>query len=189
VFFEFIQRKGDDGFGEGNFKALFESLERDQIRRGVLQAAVELGLPCRIGDYTDFYTGIHHATAVGKQFRPDNPLLPNYKWVPIGYHGRASSVVPSGTPIRRPRGPDQGAGRRCAQALAQPRLDLELELGVLHRRRQCAGRPVPSARPTTMSSGLALFNDWSARDCRPGNTSRWAPSWPRTSPARCRPGW
>ena len=61
-------------------------------------------VPCRIGDYTDFYTSVHHATTVGKQFRPDNPLLPNYKWVPIGYHGRASSIVVSGTPVRRPQG-------------------------------------------------------------------------------------
>ncbi|MFZ2387956.1 MAG: fumarylacetoacetase, partial [Polaromonas sp.] len=66
------------------------------------QSKVELGLPCEIGDYTDFYTSIHHATNIGKQFRPDNPLLPNYKWVPIGYHGRASSIVPSGQSFHRP---------------------------------------------------------------------------------------
>src|SRR5213075_2534849 len=65
----------------------------------VAQAAIELSLPCRIGEYTDFYTGIHHATAVGKLFRPDNPLLPNYKWVPIGYHGRTSSIRVSGESI------------------------------------------------------------------------------------------
>ena len=65
-----------------------------------------MGLPCQIGDYTDFYTGIHHATTVGKLFRPDNPLLPNYKWVPIGYHGRASSIGASGQSFRRPLGPD-----------------------------------------------------------------------------------
>lgn len=70
----------------------------------IAQAAAEMGLPCRIGDYTDFYTSIHHATTVGKQFRPDNPLLPNYKWVPIGYHGPASTILPSGTPFHRPRG-------------------------------------------------------------------------------------
>src|SRR5438105_5059009 len=70
----------------------------------VSQTAVEMGLPCRIGDYTDFYTSIHHATTVGKLFRPDNPLLPNYKWIPIGYHGRASSIVASGQRIRRPSG-------------------------------------------------------------------------------------
>jgi fumarylacetoacetase len=67
-------------------------------------AEYTLHLPTRIGDYTDFYVGIHHATNVGKQFRPDNPLLPNYKYVPIGYHGRASSIRPSGVPVRRPRG-------------------------------------------------------------------------------------
>ena len=105
----------------------------------VAQGAVELGLPCRIGDYTDFYVGIHHATAVGKIFRPDNPLLPNYKWVPIGYHGRASSVVPSGTPIRRPRA--DGAGRRCQhpRLWLQPAAGPGTGAGLLHRRRQCAG--------------------------------------------------
>ncbi|HQY09300.1 MAG TPA: fumarylacetoacetate hydrolase family protein, partial [Burkholderiaceae bacterium] len=98
----------------------------------IAQAEVEFSLPCTVHDYTDFYTGIHHATAVGKLFRPDNPLLPNYKWVPIGYHGRASSLVVSGTAIRRPNGqfklpgtpegaaPDFGPCRR---------LDYELELG------------------------------------------------------------
>jgi fumarylacetoacetase len=69
----------------------------------VPQADIELGVPCRIGDYTDFYVGIHHATAVGKLFRPDNPLLPNYKWVPIGYHGRASTILASGQPFVRPQ--------------------------------------------------------------------------------------
>ena len=70
----------------------------------VPQSAVEMGLPCRIVDYTDFYTSIHHATSVGKQFRPDNPLLPNYRWIPIGYHGRASSIGVSPQTIRRPAG-------------------------------------------------------------------------------------
>src|SRR6185295_9827914 len=65
---------------------------------------VQLRVPMRVGDYTDFYASIHHATNVGSMFRPDNALLPNYKWVPIGYHGRASSIVPSGTPVRRPNG-------------------------------------------------------------------------------------
>src|SRR6185369_3970636 len=73
-------------------------------------AKVELGMPCEVRDYTDFYIGIHHATAVGKLFRPDNPLLPNYKHVPIGYHGRASTIVVSGRPVRRPNGQTAGAG-------------------------------------------------------------------------------
>ena len=90
--------------------ALFNALKAGSDQQAQLtscliaQAAVEMSLPCHVGDYTDFYTGIHHAIAVGKLFRPDNALLPNYKWVPIGYHGRASSIVVSGTALRRPRG-------------------------------------------------------------------------------------
>ena len=89
-------------------------------------------LPAVIGDYTDFYASVHHATNVGSMFRPDNPLLPNYKWVPIGYHGRASSIVPSGTPVRRPRGQSQGRRTRRRRASAPAAsLDYEMELGML----------------------------------------------------------
>ena len=95
------------------------------------QADVELSLPCAIGDYTDFYTGIYHATRVGQQFRPDNPLLPNYVWVPIGYHGRSSSIVVSGTPVRRPRGQRKGANDAVPVVGPSQRLDYELELGAL----------------------------------------------------------
>jgi fumarylacetoacetase len=131
------------------------------------QAELEFSLPCTVLDYTDFYTGIHHATAVGKLFRPDNPLLPNYKWVPIGYHGRASSLVVSGTPIRRPNGqfklpgtpegaaPDFGPCRR---------LDYELELGAHVGRANALGEPVPIGEAEEHLFGLGLFNDWSARD-------------------------
>ena len=114
---------------------LVEILSDDRYRDDVEphltgQSEVRMHVPCLIGDYTDFYVGIHHATNVGKQFRPDNPLLPNYKYVPIGYHGRASSVRASGEPIIRPNGqrkppdaevPDYGPSRR---------LDFELELGI-----------------------------------------------------------
>lgn len=121
-------------------------------------------LPAHIGDYTDFYVGIHHAMNVGKQFRPDNPLLPNYKYVPIGYHGRASSVRPSGTPVRRPNGqrkppdadaPDYGPARR---------LDYELELGIWVGRGNELGQPIPIAQAGDHIAGLSLLNDWSARD-------------------------
>ncbi len=128
----------------------------------VAQSAVELGVPCRIGDYTDFYVGIHHATAVGKLFRPDNPLLPNYKWVPIGYHGRASSVVASGTPIRRPRG--QIAGSQGPSLGPTQRLDLELELGLFIGSGNAQGEPIPIAQAEDHLFGVTLFNDWSARD-------------------------
>ena len=91
----------------------------------VLQAAVEMALPCAIGDYTDFYTGIHHATTVGKLFRPDNPLLPNYKWVPIGYHGRSSSLRASGHGFVRPE--NQIAFRAVTEAFLAKHLGGRLE--------------------------------------------------------------
>ena len=130
----------------------------------VPQAEAELGLPCRIGDYTDFYIGIHHATAVGKLFRPDNPLLPNYKWVPIGYHGRASTVLPSGQPFRRPRG--QLAPPGAAQPVLAPsqRLDFELELGIVIGAGNALGAPIGIDDAESHVFGVTLFNDWSARD-------------------------
>ena len=128
------------------------------------QASVELGLPCPIGDYTDFYVGIHHATAVGKLFRPDNPLLPNYKWVPIGYHGRASTVVPSGQPFRRPRGQLKGPQDETPRLAPTQRLDLELEVGIFIGRGNAMGEPIGIDEAEDHVFGLALFNDWSARD-------------------------
>ena len=101
-------------------------------------AGCTLHLPARIGDYTDFYVGIHHATNVGTLFRPDNPLLPNYKWVPIGYHGRASSVVPSGTPHPPPQRPAQAAGRGGAELRALPQPGLRAGARGLDRPRQRA---------------------------------------------------
>jgi fumarylacetoacetase len=123
---------------------------------------IELGVPCRIGDYSDFFVGIHHATAVGRLFRPDTPLLPNYKWVPIGYHGRASSIVPSATPIRRPNG-QTAAGERPHFGPTQ-RLDFELELGLLVGTGNPLGEPIPIAAAEEHLFGVTLFNDWSARD-------------------------
>jgi fumarylacetoacetase len=130
----------------------------------VPMASVEMGLPCRIGDYTDFYTSIHHATAVGRQFRPDNPLLPNYKWVPIGYHGRASSVVASGQPIRRPVGQRKAPDADVPVVGPTQRLDYELELGLFVARPNAQGEPVPIADAEAHLFGLTLFNDWTARD-------------------------
>jgi fumarylacetoacetase len=127
------------------------------------QAEAEMTLPCTIGDYTDFYIGIHHATTVGKLFRPDNPLLPNYKWVPIGYHGRSSSIVASGTPIRRPRGQTKGAADAPVVGPAQ-RLDCELELGFLIGHGNALGEPIGIEQAEDHLFGVALFNDWSARD-------------------------
>jgi fumarylacetoacetase len=135
--------------------------------RGALlaQSAVELGLPCEIGDYTDFYIGIHHATAVGKLFRPDHPLLPNYKWVPIGYHGRASSINVSPSGFRRPRGQQRGADDASPPVFGPSRrVDHELELGLVIGRGNAQGEPIPIARAEEHLFGIALFNDWSARD-------------------------
>ncbi len=132
----------------------------------VAQTDAEYTLPARIGDYTDFYTGIHHATTVGKLFRPDNPLLPNYKWVPIGYHGRASSIVVSGTPIRRPLGQTKGAAETPQFGPSQ-RLDYELELGFLIGTGNALGEPIAIEDAEQHLFGVALFNDWSARDIQP----------------------
>ncbi len=133
-------------------------------RHLVAQADVELGVPCHIGDYTDFYTGIHHATNVGKFFRPDNPLLPNYKWVPIGYHGRASSIVASGHPIRRPQGQFKDADAAVPSFGATRRLDYELELGAFIGEGNALGEPIALERAGRHLFGLVLFNDWTARD-------------------------
>ena len=109
----------------------------------VPMAEAELLLPAAVGDYTDFYASIHHATNVGSMFRPDNPLLPNYKWVPIGYHGRASSLVPSGTPVRRPSGQIKDP-KADAPAFGPTRaLDYEMEVGCFVGTANPLGAPVP----------------------------------------------
>lgn len=121
-------------------------------------------LPCRIGDYTDFYVGIHHATNIGKQFRPDNPLLPNYKYVPIGYHGRASSVRVSGEPVRRPKGQRKPPEAEFPVYGPSQRLDYELEMGVWIAGENALGSKVPIDEASSRIAGLCLLNDWSARD-------------------------
>ena len=130
----------------------------------VPQANVQMGLPCKIGDYSDFYVSVHHATNVGKLFRPDNPLLPNYKWVPIGYHGRASTIAPSGQDFHRPMGQVKGPDDDAPRLGASQRLDFELELGVLVGKGNRHGHPIPLNDAEDHIFGLTLFNDWSARD-------------------------
>jgi len=130
----------------------------------VPQAEVRLGLPCRIGDYTDFYVSSHHATAIGRIFRPDNPLLPNYKWVPIGYHGRASSINASPSGLRRPMGQRRGAEGEAPQLLPTAKLDFELELGLIVGRPNAQGEPIGIERAEEHLFGVTLFNDWTARD-------------------------
>jgi fumarylacetoacetase len=130
----------------------------------VPQADVEMAVPCRIGDYTDFFAGIHHARRVGAIFRPDDPLLPNYKWVPIGYHGRASSIVPSGTPVVRPNGQRKGPDGQPPLFGPSTRLDYELELGAVVGTGNRMGEPVSIADAGEHLFGMVLLNDWSARD-------------------------
>ena len=121
-------------------------------------------VPCLIGDYTDFYVGIHHATNVGKQFRPDNPLLPNYKYVPIGYHGRASSVRASGEPVIRPSGQRKAPDADVPEYGPSRRLDYELELGIWIGEGNDLGSPIPIGQAAEHIAGYCLLNDWSARD-------------------------
>ncbi|MEP7119249.1 MAG: fumarylacetoacetase [Acidobacteriota bacterium] len=121
-------------------------------------------LPAEIGDYTDFYAGINHALNVGKQFRPDQPLLPNYKYVPIGYHGRGSSIGASGTPVRRPHGQRKPPTESVPTFGPARRLDFELELGIWMGAGNELGTPIPIAEAGARIAGFCLLNDWSARD-------------------------
>ena len=131
----------------------------------VRRADAEMLLPAAVGDYTDFYASVHHATNVGKMLRPDNPLLPNYKWVPIGYHGRASSLVVSGTPVRRPSGQTEPPAGETAPRFGPSRnLDYELEVGAFVGPGNALGQPIPLADAEAHVFGLVLVNDWSARD-------------------------
>ena len=125
---------------------------------------VEMKLPTQIGDYTDFYASIYHATRVGKLFRPDNPLLPNYKYVPIGYHGRASSIVVSDTDIRRPSGQTKAPTAAEPSFGASRSLDYELEVGMFVGPGNTLGQPIPIGEAEQHIFGLCLVNDWSARD-------------------------
>lgn len=141
--------------------------EGDEARHDdvlVRQTDVELVLPAHIGDYTDFYASIFHATNVGKMFRPDNPLLPNYTWIPIGYHGRASSIVPSGTPVRRPSGQTRDDASAPPTFGPSRRLDYELEVGLFVGTGNPLGQPFPIADAGAHLFGVCLLNDWSARD-------------------------
>ena len=127
-------------------------------------ASCTLHVPCAIGDYTDFYAGIHHARNGGKLFRPDNPLLPNYKYVPVAYHGRASSVRVSGTPVIRPNG-QRKPGNETVPSFGPCRLlDYEMEFGVWIGPGNEQGVPIPIGAAAGHIAGYCLLNDWSARD-------------------------
>lgn len=148
--------------------ALSDALS-DPAMRKTLESALrpqrdlDFLVPFQIYDYTDFYASIHHATNVGSMFRPDQPLLPNYKWVPIGYHGRASSIVVSGTPVHRPRGQVR-SGDAPPEYVASRSLDYELEVGIFIGGRNALGTPVPAETAGERIFGFCLVNDWSARD-------------------------
>ncbi len=144
---------------------LSDERHRDRVELHLIrQSEAFLHLPCLIGDYTDFYVGIHHATNVGRQFRPDQPLLPNYKYVPIGYHGRASSVRASGEPVIRPNGQRKPPDAEMPVFGPSRRLDYELELGMWIGRGNALGEPVPVGVAADHVAGYCLLNDWSARD-------------------------
>ena len=150
--------------------AVSDLLRADQARASELraalvsQAAAEFALPATVGNYTDFYSSIHHATAVGKLARPDNPLLPNYRWMPIGYHGRASSIGVAPQPFHRPLGQSMPAGASAPVFGPSRRLDFELEVGVWIGVGNALGTAIPLARAEEHLFGICLLNDWSARD-------------------------
>ncbi|NYT58985.1 fumarylacetoacetase [Alcaligenaceae bacterium] len=161
--------------GQAHWSSLRLALSRALRQGSPLQATLEpllsgtdqaeLGLPAHIGDYTDFYTSVHHAIAVGKQFRPDNPLLPNYKWVPIGYHGRSSSINVSGQPFPRPVGQTRPATEGGTPGFGPcQRLDYELELGVFVGQGNTQGERIALDDADAHVFGLCILNDWSARD-------------------------
>jgi fumarylacetoacetase len=130
----------------------------------VPQADAEFAVPAQIGDYTDFYTSVHHATNIGKLLRPDNPLLPNYKWIPIGYHGRSSSIGISGQELRRPVSQVMRPGATEPVLAASSRMDYELEMGIFIGPGNALGEPVSMQQAEQHVFGMCLFNDWSARD-------------------------
>ncbi len=150
--------------------ALSRALRRGAVDRQSLrtcltpQTGVEYAVPCQIGDFTDFYTSIHHATSVGRQFRPDNPLLPNYKWVPIGYHGRSSSIVVSGRGFPRPVGQIKSPDDAAPATAPCARLDHEVELGIFIGAGNPLGERIGIDRAEAHIFGMCLLNDWSARD-------------------------
>ncbi len=130
----------------------------------VAQADIEHAVPARIGDYTDFYASVFHATNIGKLFRPDAPLLPNYKWVPIGYHGRSSTIGVSGESFHRPVGQTMPPGAERPSFGPSKRLDYEFEVGIFIGAGNDDGTPIPIATADERVFGLCLLNDWSARD-------------------------
>ncbi len=132
----------------------------ERVGEGSELEGAELGMPFEVADYVDFFSSIHHATNLGRMFRPDaEPLMPNWRHLPVGYHGRAGTVVPSGTPVRRPTGQRPGADFGPSA-----RLDIELEAGFVIGTPSTMGEPVPIESALDHVFGMVLVNDWSARD-------------------------
>jgi len=142
----------------------YQKTHPENIGLLVPMSDVYMSTPANIGDYTDFYASIYHATNIGKMFRPDQPLMPNYKWIPIGYHGRASSIVVSGTSIRRPVGQTKDDNAEAPTFGPSKVLDYELEVGFFVGQGNEQGLPVKIAETEDHIFGLCLVNDWSARD-------------------------
>jgi len=145
-------------------EAADEKTRKNVERNLIPMTEVEFQMPAHIGDYTDFYCSIFHATNVGSMFRPDNPLLPNYKYLPIGYHGRASSIVVSGTEITRPKGQNRADENAPPQYIPAKNLDYEMEVGFFVGKGNELGETVSIDDAETHIFGLCLVNDWSARD-------------------------
>ena len=152
---------GDLLDAESKDRGQFEGLRAEFIHSAT---GCRLDLPAHVGDYTDFFAGIHHATNAGRLLRPDNPLLPNYKHLPVGYHGRASSIVASGGPVRRPNGQRKGAAETAPSFGPSRSLDFELELGVWIGPGNDLGTPIAVKDAADHIAGFCLLNDWSARD-------------------------
>lgn len=144
-----------------------EALREHQIRGKAMvnRKEAQMLMPVKVGDYTDFYSSIEHATNVGTMFRdPDNALLPNWKHIPVGYHGRASSIIPSGVPIHRPKGQYKDPNMELPEFGPSRRLDFELELAFITGRTTKMGDSISTAEAEDFIFGFVLFNDWSARD-------------------------
>ena len=152
-------------------------------------ARAELSLPVAIGDFTDFFASVFHATNAGRMFRPDNPLLPNYKYVPVAYHSRASSVRVSGTPVKRPQGQRKRANETVPSYGPSRNLDFELELGFYIGTPSALGSTVPVGKAAEHIFGFCLLNDWSARDIQGWEYQPLGPFLARISPPPFRPGW
>lgn len=168
---DFVDESGLDGFSilRKSLSYAFSEKADERIKKIVeplLYPLTEATFfqPFQIGDYTDFYCSIFHATNVGAMFRPDNPLLPNYKYIPIGYHGRASSIVISGTDIKRPKGQNRADAEQPPVFIPCKNLDYEMEVGFFVGRGNELGESIPIERAEEHIFGLCLVNDWSARD-------------------------